>query len=104
MPALARSSGQDRVFSFTGAGRGCGSPMETVTNEGSSNVLVNGYGVVRQGDKVGVHPRAGCSLDDSILTLFSSTVFINGKGVGRIGDEYTNDNIIISGSRNVFVG
>ena len=104
MPAAARSSGQDRVFSRTGVGRGCGSPMQTVTGEGSSDVLINGYGAVRQGDRVGVHPRAGCATDVSVLSIFSSTVFVNGKGIGRIGDEYTSDNIIISGSTNVFIG
>jgi uncharacterized Zn-binding protein involved in type VI secretion len=104
MPAAARSSGQDKVFSKTGAGYLCGSPVQTITNEGSPDVFINGYGIVRQGDKVGVHPRAGCSTDVSVLTTFSSTVFINGKGAGRIGDEYTSDNILISGSRNIFIG
>jgi uncharacterized Zn-binding protein involved in type VI secretion len=31
-------------------------------------------------------------------------VFINGFPAGRIGDLYTLDNIIISGSTNVFIG
>jgi len=104
MPAAARSSGQDKVFSKTGTGYLCGSPVQTVTNQGSSDVFVNGYGIVRQGDLVGVHAAGGCGPDLSVLTTFSSTVFINGRGAGRIGDEYTSDNIIISGSRNVFIG
>jgi uncharacterized Zn-binding protein involved in type VI secretion len=104
MPAAARSSGQDDVFSKTGTGKFCSRPVQTVTNEGSENVLINGFGVVRQGDSVGSHAAGGCGPDLSVLTSFSSTVFINGKGVGRIGDEYTPDNIIISGSTNVFIG
>ena len=104
MAAAARSSGQDRVFSRTGVGRGCGSPMQTVTGPGSSTVLINGVGAIRIGDRVGVHPRAGCSTDISTLSSSSSTVFVEGRGVGRIGDEYTSDNVIISGSTNVFIG
>lgn len=104
MAAAARSSGQDRVFSRTGVGRGCGSPMQTVTGQGSLTVFINGIGVVRMGDLVGVHPRAGCLPDVSPLTTSSATVFVEGRGVGRIGDRYTSDNIIISGSTNVFIG
>lgn len=104
MAAAARSSGLDRVFSKTGVGKNCGSPVETVTGLGSTTVLVNGVGIVRQGDTVGFHPAAGCSPDLSTLSMFSSNVLANGKGIGRIGDEYTQDNIILSGSSNVFIG
>lgn len=104
MPAAARSSGQDDVFSKTGTGKNCLRPVQTVTKDGSPDVFANNYGIVRQGDQVGIHARAGCSIDNSGLTTFSSTVFINGKGAGRIGDQYTSDNIIISGSQNVFIG
>lgn len=104
MPAAARSLGQDRVFSLTGVGRGCGRPMQTVTGAGSATVFINGFGAVRLGDLVGTHPRAGCLPDVSPLTTGSSTVFVNGMPVGRIGDQYTSDNIIISGSTNVFIG
>jgi uncharacterized Zn-binding protein involved in type VI secretion len=104
MPAVARSAGNDRVLSRTGTGYLCGSPMQTVTGTGSPNVFVNNIAVVRQSDVVGVHPAAGCSTDTSTLSTYSSTVFVNGLGIGRIGDEYTSDNIIISGSTNVFAG
>jgi uncharacterized Zn-binding protein involved in type VI secretion len=104
MPAAARASGIDTVFSLTGVGRGCRNPMNTVTGEGSSNVFVNGYGVVRENDEVGDHPANGCGPDNSPLTTFSSKVFINGRRAGRIGDKYTNDNTITSGSTNVFIG
>ena len=76
--------------------------MTTITGSGTNNVYVNGFPVVTQGDRVGTHPAGGCSPDLSTLTSFSSTIFVGGKGVGRIGDQYTSDNIITSGSENVF--
>jgi len=103
MPAAARGSGVDSVRSLTGAGRRCGSPMTTATNQCSSNVFFNGFGAVRAGDIVAPHPRAGCSLDDSGLTSYSPNVFVNGRGVGRLGDQYTPDNTITSGSSNIFI-
>lgn len=103
MPAIARANGVDTVYSLTGAGTGCNSPMNTVTGTGSPNVFVNGTPVVREGDTVGVHPRAGCTITDtSVLTTFSPNVYANGKGIGRVGDQYTSDNTITSGSPNVF--
>ena len=104
MPAVARAAGTDTVYSLTGTGFNCNSPMNTTTGEGSPNVFVNGIAVVREGDKVGVHPRSGCSTDTSVLTTFSATVFVNGKGIGRLGDQYTSDNTITSGSSTVFAG
>jgi len=104
MPAVARINTDD-VLSRTGSGFGCGSPMQTTTGAiGSPNVFVNSIAVVRQSDVVGVHPAAGCSTDTSGLSSYSSTVFVNSLGLGRIGDEYTSDNVIISGSTNVFAG
>jgi uncharacterized Zn-binding protein involved in type VI secretion len=105
MPAVARANGVDTVYSLTGSGSGCNSPMNTTTGvNGSPNVFVNGIAVVRQDDTVGIHPRSGCSTDTSVLTTFSATVFVNGKGVGRVGDQYTSDNTITSGSPTVFAG
>lgn len=102
MPAVARANGTDSVFSRTGVGRGCRSPRTTVTGSGTNMVFVNGIPVVVQGDTVGPHAASGCGPDLSVLTSFSGTVFVGGKGVGRIGDQYTSDNIITSGSENVF--
>ncbi len=104
MPGAARGNGADSVLSATGSGTNCMSPMTTATDKCSSNVLVNGIGIVRAGDQVAAHPAAGCGPDESVLTSFSSTVFINGRGAGRIGDEYTADNVITSGSGNVLIG
>lgn len=104
MPAIARGNGKDVVLSKTGQGKGCKGPLITTTNECSPNVFVNGAGIVRIGDMVAPHNKAGCINDDSTLSVGSSRVFVNGKPVGRIGDQYTPDNIIISGSTNVFSG
>jgi uncharacterized Zn-binding protein involved in type VI secretion len=104
MPVAARGNGVDSVFSKTGSGKNCRSPVNTSTNECSSNVFINGIGAVRIGDKVMLHTASGCGPDNSALTQASSKVFINGKGAGRIGDQYTTDNTITSGSPNVIFG
>lgn len=106
MPAVARAAIDD-VFSRTGGpGRNCPSPRMAKTGiKTHERVFVNGHPVVVQGDIVGNHPFFGCGPDTSALDSHSSTVFANnGKALGRIGDRYTADNIIISGSENVFCG
>jgi uncharacterized Zn-binding protein involved in type VI secretion len=106
MPAAARGFLVDNVFSRTGFGRGCRSPMVPLprTSLGSASVYINGVGAVRAGDFTSLHPITGCPPDPSVLGPGSTTVFINGFPAGRIGDLYTLDNIIISGSTNVFIG
>lgn len=104
MPAVARANGQDSVFSLTGTGKNCLSPIQTVTGSATCQVYCNGHPVVRIDDLVNPHPFAGCGPDTSVLTTSSQTVFVGGKGLGRIGDQYTSDNTIISGSSTVFCG
>jgi uncharacterized Zn-binding protein involved in type VI secretion len=104
MPAVARANAQDDVFSLTGTGKFCRAPIQTKTGTGTSTVFAGGAPVVLQGDRVGIHPYNGCGTDTSTLTSGSSTVFANGKQLGRIGDQYTSDNIIISGCYTVFSG
>jgi len=104
MPAVARKSGTDSVLSKTGTGKRCPKPVDTKTDEGSSDVFSNGIGVVKQGDKVAPHKKSGCDPDESVMTIQSPTVYANGKQLARIGDKYTPDNIITSGSPNVFAG
>lgn len=107
MPAAARSGGNDTVFSLTGAGRGCNSPVRTVTGAASqSSVFIGGVPAVVFGDRVGYHLPSGCNPlgDTSTLSTCSGTVLIDGKGVGRIGDEYGPDNTITSGYSTVFIG
>lgn len=105
MPAIALANGKSKVISLTGSGWGCGNPMTTKSGPGTqTTVFIEGFPPVVQGDLVGQHPSAGCSLDVSTLTTYSSKVFIGGKGVGRIGDKYNSDNTITSGSSKVFIG
>lgn len=105
MKSIVTGSGSCIVFSLTGAGYKCRFPTLTTTNECSSKVTVNGFGVVCQDDMVADHPKSDdCSSDTNTLSTYSSKVTINGKGVARIGDKYGSDNIIISGSSKIFVG
>lgn len=104
MPPAARALGTDTVFSKTGTGKKCPAPLTTATAEGSGDTFFNSIPAVRQGDMVAPHPAGGCGLDASVITTHSSKVFVNGRGVARIGDQYTGDNIITSGSGDIFCG
>lgn len=105
MPAIVLADGQDDVLSKTGTGHECRLPVNIKTGPATySGVKINGFPAVLEGDLVAPHSQAGCSPDTSVLNTYSSKVFINGKGVARIGDQYTSDNIITSGSSNVFIG
>lgn len=104
MPPVARGNGGDSVFSKTGTGKNCPAPVGTATNACSGDVFVNFQGAVRLGDVVAPHPASGCGNDGSGITSASGTVFVNGRPLARIGDLYTGDNVITSGSSNVFAG
>ncbi|AKF12740.1 hypothetical protein PHIM7_195 [Sinorhizobium phage phiM7] len=106
MPEAARKDQQDDVHSPDGTGDCCGDPTTQKTDEGSNNVFVNGFGVVREGDKMITHNSddGGCCVPHApVLTTFSSSVYINGKRAGRKGDMYE-DHEIITGSTSVFIG
>lgn len=114
MPAVARKNQVDSVNCVDGTPgsdcsptvKRCDSPSIQATLAGSSNVLVNGIGVVREGDVMVPHPapECNCPLHAPVLTAFSSKVFVNGKRLGRLGDLYTAGHVISSGSSNVFDG
>jgi len=114
MPAVARKSGTDRVFSPHGENPKTKPkykmPSTQFTNEGSSRVLIGGIGAVRQGDSMTDHFMVGGLLHSAVaptppkLDTGSSRVFAEGKGLGRIGDAYGGDHPIISGSSRVFSG
>jgi uncharacterized Zn-binding protein involved in type VI secretion len=100
MPEVARKSGTDTVST----GHGC--DATTVTDQGSSDVRVNGIGAVRAGDLCQVHliPAGSSCVPHTVpLTTFSGTVRVNGSGVGRKNDAYSG-HTITSGSGNVFAG
>lgn len=104
MAGIATGDGGNPVLSATGSGVGCASPLTSATLECSSNVFIGGKGVVREGDKMAVHTRSGCSTEQPALSTFSSKVKVNGKGVGRVGDNYAGDgsNIIQPNGATVF--
>jgi uncharacterized Zn-binding protein involved in type VI secretion len=86
-------------------------PLTSASVAGSSNVLVNGIGVVRKGDVMVAHPDGNPCVPAPVLhtptlTTASSTVFVNGKAIGRVGDDYVMgvSHIITTGSSNVFAG
>jgi len=114
MPAAARKSGADRVFSPHGENSRTRPkyklPSTQYTNEGSSRVLIGGIGAVRQGDPMTDHFMVGGLLHTAVaptppkLDSGSDRVFVEGRGMGRIGDTYGGEHPIISGSSRVFSG
>lgn len=104
MPALARGSGQDTIL----CGHGC--DATTVTEECSSDVFVNGYGIVRQGDKCKVHTYPVGPIcvphQPAVNSDYSSTVFINGLPAALVGTKHVEngDHSIITGSPDVDIG
>ena len=119
MPGIAQKGGSSSVAATDGArGSSCGrnvwnwnTPTTQASDAGSSNVLVNGIGVVREGDVMVSHPDGNPCVGSPVnhspaLSTFSSNVFANGKAMGRIGDKYDSDghydHTITSGSSNVF--
>lgn len=103
MPAVARSNGSDSVFSPTGTGYKCKSPMTTSTGSAiQQRVFSQGILVVVQGEIVAPHMLPGCNVvDEQSLSTYSPRVSVTGKKLGRIGDKY-GDNTIISGCPRVF--
>ena len=103
MPAAARRL-TDTVLSPDGFGKDCAFPGQVSITEGnSSQVFCNTKAIPVEGNPVPPHEVSGCGPDESVLTTYSSTVRIGGLGAARIGDKYGN-NIITSGSPNVFIG
>ena len=108
MPGIARKDGVDRIDSSHGTGYKCRSPKEHGTAKGSSDVRVNGTGVVRYGDKMQKHSYPNrCSQHEPTLSTSSSNVFVNGMGVGRDTDNHTvttggGTHTLKTGSTNVF--
>ncbi|AGS81100.1 hypothetical protein [Caulobacter phage Cr30] len=69
--------------------------------QGSSNVFVEGSGVVRVGDLVQPH---GSHVAPITITQGSSKVFVDGNAVCRVGDRASCGHTISSGSSKISVG
>jgi uncharacterized Zn-binding protein involved in type VI secretion len=85
-------------------GHGSYAPRKNTTC--SSNVFVNGQGVIRVGDTWEEHCVSGIC-HTSAVEVGSSSVFVNGKAVVRIGDHISANGCkssVAVGSGNVFVG
>ena len=96
MPAVSR------IGDAVSTNHGCDGA--TTMAQGSSDVLINGIGAVRQGDLDTDHAYGGrrCSARHQVaLSAGSGTVFVNGKPLGRVGDG---SETLSSGSPSVFAG
>lgn len=73
---------------------------------GSSDVIVNGLGISRQGDNNTAHllPGSPCPSHAAPIAAGSSTVIINGRGCGRVGDAVSGCTSVAQGSPDVFAG
>lgn len=81
-------------------GHGCFPPRNNAS--ASSDVLVNGKGVHREGDDWAAH-CCGPSCHSGKTAQGSPNVFTNGKAKARIGDPVDCGSAIASGSSNVFL-
>ena len=121
MPAIALKNGSSTVAATDGAkGAACGknvwhwnTPTTQASDTGSSDVLIEGIGAVREGDTMVSHPDGDPCVPAPVnhapaLSTYSTTVFVNGKGIGRVGDKYNSDghydHTITSGAGTVFAG
>jgi uncharacterized Zn-binding protein involved in type VI secretion len=69
----------------------------------STDVKVNGKGVIRVGDPWNIH-TCDESFHAGLVAAGSGSVFVNGRAVARIGDAINCGSIIAEGSTDVFVG
>ena len=102
MPGVARGDGIDSVAVPHGTGLNCASPIVSATDDCSTNVFINGTGVVRKDDAMESHPNVGCVAHAPGLSTHSSNVYANNKKIGDLGDTYGCGGVISSASTNVF--
>ena len=67
-----------------------------VSDECSTTVFANGFGIVLKDHKMQAHPDGNpCTATPinhtPVLSTYSSTVFVEGKPVGRVGDKFNKD-------------
>jgi uncharacterized Zn-binding protein involved in type VI secretion len=83
------------------------------SDAGSSDVFVEGTGVVRKDDAMKAHANGDLCVATATnhaptVSTHSSTVFVNGKEIARVGDKYNSessqDHEITTGATTVFAG
>jgi uncharacterized Zn-binding protein involved in type VI secretion len=104
MPAVARSAGEDQVFSPHGDKRYCLVPTTQYTNQGVTKVYVEGTLAIKVGNTMTTHNAPYCTPHTPTLDAGSSKVYVEGAALARIGDVYWAEHPIISGSSKVFAG
>lgn len=72
--------------------------------EASPNVLINGRGAGRVGDRYSPHGCVTHSAHPDSIAAGSSSVFINGLPAARVGDAVSLAGTVRDGSGNVFIG
>lgn len=72
----------------------------------SSDVIINGRGAARVGDKSTVHKKPGkrCPSHTASISSGSGSVRINGRAAARVGDGLSGCTKVASGSPNVIIG
>lgn len=101
---IARSTGVDKAFSFSGTGKFCKFPMGTATGVPTQTlVYAGGVPVVKAGDLVQPHPIRGCGPDVSPAIPTTIKVFVCGSLAIKMGNFYGSDNVILSGFPKVAV-
>lgn len=95
MPAVTRHTDADVVH--------CDTPYR---DDHSPDVICNGLGISRVGDKNTTHllPGSPCPSHAAPIESGSASVIVNGQGCGRIGDPITNCTSVAQGSPDVFAG
>lgn len=103
---IALSYQESAVISFTGGGEDCSDPIIIPTGGSRGTVYVNSRIPIKYGDQVYPHSAEGCEDLDTSQAISSklSTVYFDGLPVIRAGDYYGNDNFILKGSDNFFIG
>jgi uncharacterized Zn-binding protein involved in type VI secretion len=88
-------------FGVMSTGHGCFPPKPNI--QCSSNVFVNGKGVVRVGDAWAIHSCPNNGSHGSTSSKGSPNVFANGKARVRIDDSLSDTDAVAEGSSNVYV-
>lgn len=70
----------------------------------STDVIINGKGAGRVGDRYAPHGCVAHPTHSGVIASGCVTVFINGRAAGRIGDAVSCGGRVAVGSSNVLIG